>query len=254
MTTINSQPYISWKSASTNSVVPSFSRPVLTVSGPLFKANPIKHWRKQLIPTENSGGLRAGVGIPFNVPGGSSYLGDTTTNTSCLLNTTEDSVGIKENIVRFNNTIFTSLPSDKFYDISNNKMVCVACNPETMIIKPATTILSKKYYTDTKGYMKSRGVSFNQNLTVNPNCSPEQCTSINQPVYNPSNTTFSKQGAVDSSSRIALLKLNTINKTASSYKSTFGTTASKYNGSSNTPYFLKSKNQAPVSFKYPTSV
>ena len=43
---------------------------------------------------------------------------------------------------------------------------------------------------------------------------------------------FSQQGAVDSSSRLERLKLNTINKNAASFKTTFGTTAPKYMGRS----------------------
>jgi len=40
--------------------------------------------------------------------------------------------------------------------------------------------------------------------------------------------------------------LNTINKNAASFKTTFGTTAPKYMGRSETPYFLKSKYQVCV--------
>ncbi len=98
-------PYITWKSISTNSAVPSHSRPDENASGPDFKARPINHWRKQLIPTTSSGGRnrRAGIGIPFDVPGGSVYLGNVTDNTTCLLNATDYTTGVKENIVKYRN-------------------------------------------------------------------------------------------------------------------------------------------------------
>lgn len=70
-------------------------------------------------------------------------------------------------------------------------------------------------------------------------------------IYKPNNRKFSVQGAVDSSSRIQRLKLNTITKSANSLggrhgKGPFGmegVNASRYTGRSEAPYFLKSKNQ-----------
>ena len=279
MSLLNIPPYISWKVSSTNSVVPSFSRPDLNSSGPNFKANPIRHWRKQLIPTSTTGtNSRSNISMPINTPGGSVYLGNVKDNTSCLLSTAGiNSAKVLENIEKYDNTDFKNMDGDSFYDTENNKMACVACNPEVKQIKRATTILSKKYYSDTKGYMRSRCVLYDQKLTANPivginyfeadgqtlllpsdsptgpqvrqsqncttNCNTNtSCTTI----YKPNNTQFMQQGAVDSSSRIARLKLNTVNKNAVSYKDTFGTTASKYMGMSSTPYFLKSKYQKCV--------
>ena len=267
-------PYITWKSISTNSAVPSNSRPDPTASGPEFKANPIKHWRKQLIPNSESGGRnrRAGVGIPFDTPGGSVYLGDVSDNTACLLNGNNSTVGVKENIVRFNNTNF----------LYNDPSGCIigACDPGKKIIKRGTTIINKEkpYYPDMKSYLRARNQLYEQKLTALPistityldgnnnllppsdasdgpqvrktqNCS--HCTTLTNSatIYKPNNTEFSQQGAVDSSSRIARLKLNEINKNAASFKTTFGTTAPKYMGTSETPYFLKSKYQVCVPAK-----
>jgi hypothetical protein len=130
-------PYVTWKGISTNSVIPSNTRPNLNASGPAFKANPIKHWRKQLIPNSESGGRnrRAGVGMPFDRPGGSVYLGDVSNNTACLLNGTNNTAGLKENIVRFNNTKF----------LYNTPSGCIAgaCNPGKNIIRRLTSIISK---------------------------------------------------------------------------------------------------------------
>ena len=262
-------PYIAWKGLATNSAVPSFSRPDLNVSGANFKPNPIKHWRKQLIPTTNSGvaNRRAGVGMPMDLPGGSVYLGDDTRNTNCLENVTPDVVGLKENIMKFNNTNF------QFNDISG----CLSgpCNPEiNNKIKKATTILSKTYYGDTKAYMRSRCNLYDQNLTALPiagitylneagellypnatntarqtqDCVGALCkpSKACQTIYKHNNLQYAKQGAVDSSDRLTRLKLNTINTNASSFKTQFNTTAPRYLGASSTPYFLKSKYQVCV--------
>lgn len=261
-------PYISWKGISTNSAVPSNSRPDLNASGPQFKAQPINHWRKQLIPNAYSGGRtrRAGIGMPMDTPGGSVYLGNVTENTDCLLNN-RDATGIKENIVKVNDTSFTK---------NDNGCLSNTCNPEKNRIKSASTIVSKTYYKDSRAYLRARCNLYNQKLTALPvstityldesnnllyptdspsgpqvrqteNC-PTSCPTRDscQTIYKPNNRSFSQQGAVDSSSRIARLKLNTINKNASSFKEVFGTTASKYTGSASTPYFLKSKYQVCV--------
>jgi len=253
-------PYISWKGLSTNSVVPSNSRPDLNAAGPAFKAQPINHWRKKLIPNDNSGGInrRAGIGMPMDTPGGSIYLGNVITNTNCLLNNEDNGTGIKENIVKVNDTHFIK-----------NDCLMNGCNPEKNRIKSASTIISKTYYKDSRAYLRARNNLYKQNLTALPVSTiiyldesnnllhptdasngpqvrhTENCYNGNicQTIYKPNNRPFSQQGAVDSSSRIVRLKLNTINKNAASYKEIFGTTASKYMGASSTPYFLKSKYQ-----------
>lgn len=181
----------SWKGNSTNSAVPNFSRPLdgseEYANGPDFHARPIKHWRKQLNTVHNSSRGRAGVGMPMDLPGGSVYLGNTETNTDCITcNTNEDgyeTTGLKENILKTNDTNFTTTPEDSLYDCVNDKPVCVACNPENNIIRRATTVLSKKYYTDTKGYLQSRCISFNQKQSTNPVQGVEYFNAEGQPLY-----------------------------------------------------------------------
>jgi len=185
-----------------------------------------------------------------------------------------------------------SYPNDKWLDCSTNagvcKPVCVACNPENNIIKSAVTLLNKKYYTDSRAYLKSRCKTYDQkqNITqlVDPNARlipgtqlpawpqndvcgpqtffigtcPDKCQSTaklcdgkdsNNPtrstaIYKPSNPQFQVQGAVDSSSRIARLKYNTITKNAAGFSTAFGAqaaNAAKYSANSNGPYFIKNK-------------
>ena len=258
-------PYITWKGLATNSAIPSNSRPDLTSSGSPFKANPLRHWRKQLLPNTGSGvpGRRAGIGMPMDTPSGAIYLGNVPSNTDCLINATVDTTGLKEDIVKFNNTNFL------YNDVSG----CLSgpCNPEKNRIRSSTTLLSKTYYTDRKNYLRSRGNLFDQKLTALPvtgityldasgNLLPvtgdnarrkiEDCiscpspTTSGQTIYKPNNAQYGKQGAVDSSDRITRLKLNTVNKNAVSYKEVFGSSASRYLGMASTPYFTKSKYQA----------
>jgi hypothetical protein len=266
-------PYISWKGTSTNSIAPSNSRPNLTASGPAFKANPIKAWRKQLIPAVNSGSpnRRAGIGMPMDTPGGSVYLGNVSANTNCLLNAADvGAAGLKENIEKYDNINCKPAADDCFFDISNNRMARIT-GPRR--IRSSTTLLSKKYYTDHESYMRSRCLSYDQKLTANavpgvtyldangnllyPNNTntvrnTQDCTAACptvtscKTIYKPNNIQYSQQGAVDSSDRLTRLKLNTINKNAASYKAVFGSSASRYLGMASTPYFTKSKYQACV--------
>ena len=270
MSLLSISPYISWKGTATNSIVPSNSRPNLNAAGPAFKAQPIHHWRKQLIPNADSGSnnRRAGIGMPMDTPGGSVYLGNTASNTVCLPSyVTTGAAGLKENLVS-NTNCFND--SNCFYDAVANKMVRLS---ETIRIRPATTILSKKYYTNMKSYMRSRNLLFDQKLTSlqNPGITyldsngellypndtdttrqTQNClvcadtVAAGQTTYKPNNKQYAQQGAVDSSSRLTRLKLNTINTNAASYTETFGTTAPRYRGMANTPYFLKSKYQVCV--------
>jgi hypothetical protein len=265
------QPYMTWKGPSTGSVVPTWSRPLInnntnTNTGTSFAARPIKHWRKQLMPADNaSSGRNAGIGMPMDRPGGSVYLGS-----AVYLGASVDCgicpVNQRELISTDKYTIFDTTKDD------SGK--CVACNPETNIIKSAVTLLNKKYYSDTKAYLKSRCQTYDQKLSTNPipginytnepsdssigsqvyysnNCS-KKCTSDNsraKTIYKPNNPQYSQQGAVDSSSRLTRLKYNTITKNGKSFKSDWGqegANAGKYKGTSEAPYFLKSKNQVCV--------
>ena len=261
----------------TYSAIPTWSRPLTNgpsatpiSDGNAFKARPIKHWRKQLNPniTQSVGNSRSSIGIPSDRPGGSVYLGVTANCKDLCGNSSKIIIDIANN----KNTIF-----DNTKDELGN---CVACNPERNIIKSATTILSKKYYSNTKGYLKSRSQTYEQKLRTMPvsgttytNTSPippsdspngtqvwntgdclnfckdengipisKQATTI----YKPNNQQFSQQGAVSSGSRLARLKYNTITKNGASFRNAYSAAAAnagKYHGTSDAPYFIKSKEQ-----------
>ena len=235
------QPYITWKGPSTGSAVPSWSRPLInnntnTNTGTSFSARPIKHWRKQLVPAANTGITRnASMGMPMDRPGltvylgSAGYLGATVDCSNCRVNLTDL-------IPTTKNTIF-----DNTKDASGN---CVACNPETNIIKSGITLLNKNYFSDTKAYLQSRCQTYDQKLSTTPipgnsyinstthqpippsdsptgsqvyyteNCS-KKCETINsvvRTIYKPNNQQYSQQGSVSSSSRLTRLKNNTITK------------------------------------------
>lgn len=271
---------IAWKPITSNSIVPSNSRPLTgneeVPNGADFKARPIKHWRKQLIPISNNNSRM--IGIPSDLPGGSVYLGQS--NTGCSnCDESSNSHIIKENIYLITNS---SLIGDKFYDSDNNKVVCIACNPENNRIKSAVTLINKKYYSDRKAYLKSRCLTYEQKLSTikDPNVSyvdsegniiyPSNSSNGSQvrlstncskacydtsgnyttstTIYKPNNAQYGVQGAVSSGSRIDRLKYNIITKNGNSFRSAWGdegANAGKYRGTT-TPYFLKNKYQSCV--------
>jgi hypothetical protein len=266
------QPYVTWKGPSTGSAVPTWSRPLIndnsnTNTGTSFAARPIKHWRKQLVPAANTGiSKNAGVGMPMDRPGGSVYLGATNDCSNCPVN------------------LYELIPTTKDTIFDNTKASdgeCVACNPETNIIKSGITLLNKNYYSDTKAYLQSLCQTYDQKLSSIPipgnsyinttthypippsdsptgsqlyyteNCSKKCATenSFVRTVYKPNNQQYAQQGAVSSSSRLTRLKNNTITKNGNSFNSAWGqqgANAGKYQGTSDGSYFLKTKNQECV--------
>jgi hypothetical protein len=162
---------------------------------------------------------------------------------------------------------------------------CIGCNPQNNVIKSASTLLSRAYYSDTTGYLKSRCKTYQQNASINrttgvtylspdgqhiwatpsetgsqvyqtndiykPRVNPHACggSGASKVIFKPNNYQYSVQGAVDSSTRIEKLKLNTINTNANSLRSAFGNEAAsacRFTGSGDTPYFLKNKYQPPI--------
>ena len=175
------QPYVPWKGASTNSAVPTFSRPLQKneprQNGPSFSARPIKHWRKQLNPQPNSGRGRPGVGMPMDVPGGSVYLGSDSSNcVVCGQDGLSNSTGLKNNILRDNGqkaaTAMISLKDKNYKNIvkgggTNGQDICVACNPENNRIRSAMQeTFPERYHFTTQSYLKARGNLYNQKSTT----------------------------------------------------------------------------------------
>ena len=310
-------PHYATKTTTANSVVPGLHRPNTNgvpsnihqhdFDGPEFKARPIKHWRRQLVPTSintgsgisgpsqpigSSGQRNATVGLLMDRPGAVTYVGDA----SCeCVQQPGNSYTISE--------YFLEVPKNKGTIVENQGVInngdyeintgiystrCIGCNPQNNVIKSASSLLSRAYYSDTTGYLKSRCKTYQQNASINrtsgvtylgpngqhiwatssangsqvyqtndiykPRVNPHACggnssSGASTVIFKPNNYQYSVQGAVDSSTRIEKLKLNTINTNANSLRSAFGNEAAsacKFTGSGDTPYFLKNKYQPPI--------
>jgi len=266
---------IEWKGFSRYEAVPINARPLTNGSwilnqdtdsvpsipgmdGNAFLPRPIKHWRKQLTVDPAIGGTIPKL-VKTSAPGSTIYLNSSTNNNrECC-----DDNGY-------------SIPSS--IDINKNN---TCCNATPFVIKSATTILSKTYYTDSRAYLRSRCKLYDQKLSTRRvpgntyfddegnelypsnestgpqnflmrNCS-NKCTENNQPItiYKPNNRNFSTQGAVTSGTRLVKLKYDTINQNGASFNSAYGQAAAnagKYSDNTNAPYFIKSKVSEPKIF------
>jgi hypothetical protein len=292
-----SQKYKSWKETARSEAIPSNARPmtngtwiinqpdgVIESDGNAFLARPIKHWRKQLISDSIRGGTASKLRTEEFQPGGTVYLGgDVGEQNKCCINQGYRSVS-SINIFK-NNKVCDNVYTVTQDDVENGwngpigKRICF--NPETRVYKPGTTLLNKKYYTDSRAYLKSRCKLYSQRLSTTPipgnqyydengkvlyptdsptgaqafyaNGCDSKCN-YNPPtiIYKPNNKNFGVQGAVSSSSRLVKLKYDTVNKNGESFNSAFGLAAAnagKYLIGGNTPYFIKSKMSAPVMYR-----
>ena len=317
-------PHYATKVDTANSSVPGLHRPNTNgvppninqrdFEGPEFKARPIKHWRRQHVPTtvanasnsagaasnSSSGRRTATVGLLIDRPGAVSYLG---TNSDCKCvepggnsYTISEQFGenkkasgtIIENQGTVNINYDNGNPNGDGYEINTGiyetKRIC--CNPQNNVIRSASTLLSRAYYSDTTGYLKSRCKTYQQNASINrsanvqytggdsellwptssvtgpqvyrtndtyqPRVNPYACNNTGGAstiIFKPNNRQYSVQGAVDSSTRMARLKLNAINTNANSLRTAFGNEAAsacRFTGSGDTPFFLKNKYQPPI--------
>jgi len=286
------QQYKPDKGYSRTEIVPSQSRPLTngvwnnnqfndTKDGNAFLSRPIKIWRKQLQPDPIRGGSNSKLIVEMSQPGGTVYLNGKVNekNQCCELDnvTTKLASNItieKDNKYCKNTNCSYTITAQNVKDGWNGpigKKIC--CTPQYNIIKPATTLLSKKYYTDSRAYLRSRNKLYNQKLTnlpypgvtyvedgnvLYPNneplgpqvfstgeCPQGACGSLPQiTIFKPSNREFKVQGAVSSSTRLEKLKLDTVNKSAHSLKVPYGNSAAKagsYYLNGNTPYLIKDK-------------
>ena len=302
----NLQPYVSWKSTTTKAAVPGFSRPIaikdtpgsnsdLPFVGPdsdianvsFGKPNPIRHWRKQLMPRDVKGVSRAAYSIQSDIPGANVPLG---TDGDCC----DGSDGIKQvvqNNIDPSLSATNALRKGTFVEGPNESRVCIDCNPETNIIRSGMTEkminpveingkpVFQRYSFSTREYLRSKCKSYSQNksgaLLSNVKYSEQQgCCTVPLPynddeegpqtresltcpretcngkrtniIVKPNNQQYFQQGAVDSSSRIARLKYNTVQSNASSFRTAYNAgaaNAGRYRANGNAPYFIKSKEQ-----------
>ena len=211
---------IPWKPPAIIGIIPKYVSPDLTVLGPSGRPNPYRHYRRQLVDVNTNGNnISNKISISLlNGPGGSVL------NNACKCNDTSKTTAIYSNI-------------------SNND-ICKSKSCPPPIIKSACTIVKKDYYQSSSNYLKSKRKTFSQNngkgssKNINNAC-------CNNTVYKPNNPTFSNQGAVSCGSRLERLKLITIEKNASSFKSSYGShvaSAASYKANKEAPRMIKTIN------------
>jgi len=276
----------------TNQVVPGFSRPnengamlnlplteredaARNFSGPALKARPMKHWRRKLQPTPNSGRSVNSVALSIDTPGGTTKSGNGV-SCDCGDVSADSTVKLDQKLLKI-----PSQKCEKCEKVENNGYVQVGepsnpnsyqiqtglydtkyigCCPSNNIIRSATTLMSKAYYSDTGAYLQSRCKRYQQKLSTNPvpdvkyfapdgaplwpdnkcfgpqtrltgsclypSCSVNQLMLSNKcqgtTIYKPSNVSFAKQGAVCSGTRTLSLRVNTVNLNGNSFYSAFG--------------------------------
>ena len=289
----------------TDSVGATNSRPpLIPVSGsgflyrrnkPSAAPNPIKHWRRQLQPDQGSRTGRVCVGQIMDRPGGSVVLTYYQNSNNPIITDCNQCqpflpTYILENYVRPLDPANCFQKTTNLYGMATT-VPNVICNP-ARIRRPATTNISKKYYTTGKAYLRSRVKLWEQNQTLSKitgntyttpsgqnkpiaannyvpptdskttgsqlynsvNCIEDAsscCLSTNcqiQIIYKPSNYLFSTEGGVSSSTRIARLKYDAIQRNNWQTKvlladTLIGSTPQIYNVDTDAPYFVKSKYQ-----------
>ena len=169
-----------------------------------FNANPIRHYRKQYVNTNtNNTTTFSNLSLLGNIdkPGA--------TIVTNVNNPKNDSINCNLSIYTYLDKYVgcQALNTDKFYDPSLNKMICTSFNPSDLVIKTASTNLSKDYASSHREYLYNKNKTFNQNLPLTTN---ETDVLINGEIvcrtFNPSNKRFQCQGPVSSSARISSLK------------------------------------------------
>ena len=236
-----------------------------------FKPNPIKHWRKQLIPNQPVNSRRVSVRQAIDTPGGTTRLDakiPLNNNPICKEDVNHIPNYVKNNDMSIDNKI----------RLQNG---CSIYNPQR-IQRSASTIVKRDYHQTHSAYLRSRVKLYNQNQTLsqrkdneyyeNPNQNVSEklqvlpptnsrsegsqlfnSTSIIDPsfsenckcpnvIYKPNNVHFSNEGAVSSNLRTFNLQRQVINKNAHSLKKDFGTSAvnnSQYRGVGEAPITTK---------------
>jgi hypothetical protein len=178
-----------------------------------FNPNPIKHYRKQYTSIDtgsNSFSNNSLIGS-LDKPG-NNIISD--------LDLCDNSLNVNQHLINYyitNNENCITNKNDWIYDASLNRMVCTGFNPQSMVIKPATTVLDNNYSSSYREHLYSKCKTYNQNLPRYKNdnhindCTSIKCSDTNCYVkFNPSNKQYQVQGPVTSSTRIASIKYSLI--------------------------------------------
>lgn len=219
--------FISWKGNSTYSFVPTNSRPFINGSINFipenrtnFKANPIKHWRKQLKPTYKTNSKQISI-QSIDAPTTKNYV-KSISNTDCSNNIQL----LQENISILNgcNGIQTNT--------LNGNQSCIGGSNH--ITRSANTNLKRNYHVSHSKYLQSKCKTYERNLVLGEKINDytyksTDCTqkcydnSEYKPIiYKPSNIRFRTQGAVSASLVTKKNKNNALNKNSNSLQTAYG--------------------------------
>ena len=222
-----------WKGeeSTTNMAVPSNSRPftnvdpnLKTISRTSFKANPIKQWRKQLMPLYETKSSKQISIQQLDAPGTGISL--TSDNLDC------ENQNIK--ILKENITILTQCNGTKVYlEDSMNKIKCVGGTNN--VRRSASTNINKNYYRNYNSYLKAKCRTYEENARLGSKNDDDtyrssKCSSTtssdgticNKPIiYKPTNPVFALQGAASSSANTLRKKNDAIYKNNASLKNVY---------------------------------
>ena len=133
--------------------------------------NPLRQYRRQLtIDTadKNSHNISKQIVNDFNLPGRAITVNNKDSCPDC--NGNSKGLFFKEEIYP-NNDKFAK--GTGYYDPNNHVWKCIACNPETNVIKTASTIISKEYSSSNRQFLQKRCKTYKQNIY----CKNTQCIS-----------------------------------------------------------------------------
>ena len=225
-----------WKGDSTNSVIPTNSRPftgsdesLKTLARTQGKANPYKHWRKQLLPYYKTKSSKQVSIDTLEAPSSVVYVDYNTSNLNYDNCSTTNSQLLKENIILLNDCKGVK----HVYEDENNKTRCIGGTNN--VRKSASTNLSKGYYRNYSKYLQAKCKTYEQNQKLGSKISEykfksQKCTSdslnCDKPViYKPNNKAFMQQGSVSASTNIIRKRNNAITNNGASLKTAYGNSA-----------------------------
>jgi len=204
----NHQPIVPWKGKTFNQITSSIKKNPGLISTSnkhnFFLPNPLKINRREIATPKSVGtcSRRASLKIDeIDRPGGS------------IINTSFNANGNLNGVV---NLVDNTIPNNSCEKYGNCTTFMSPSYNAKRRVRSAGMIKQKfdaknrpKYCTDTKQYLTSRNVTFEQNQFQYPITDRSYCVS-----YKPNNKQFAQQGAVTSSSLVARVRYNTINTAA----------------------------------------
>jgi hypothetical protein len=182
-----------------------------------FKAQPIKHYRKQYLNLNNSStGFSKSSYIGSLDKPGNNIVVNRVNYENNKTELCQNKFNQLNNLHLITNNDCSPNLGDKSYDQNKNKVICTAANPQSMIIKSATTVLDNNYSSSYNSYLKNKCKDYKSNLPLKNNTSSFHnkttykidCEANNNCVvhYYPSNRKYSVQGPITSSSRTVAIK------------------------------------------------